>query len=209
MKKAALFLNGDIDIPAHCVDLTHYDLIAAVDGGYDKLKKLFPDIQCDILIGDMDSIEEPVNIQNLEIIKFPTQKDATDGELAIIELSKRQINEIDIFFARGSRIDHELGNFILLSVAKDLNINAKIITSDCMIFLCENQEFYIPQIFDIISLVPFFGRVHIKSTNGLKYPLRDFWLSPNTLGISNERLDEDAAVTVGEGRVLVVCTKRR
>ena len=72
------------------------DMIIAADAGYAHLKKL--NITPDILIGDFDTIEEmPEHLKN--VIRFPTEKDYTDTEIAIMEAQNKGADKIFLFGA--------------------------------------------------------------------------------------------------------------
>ena len=59
--------------------ISEEDFIICADGGYNHAKNM--NIKPDILIGDMDSVTDFMH--DVEVLKYPTDKDFTDGELCI------------------------------------------------------------------------------------------------------------------------------
>ena len=92
------------------------DLIICADGGANHLRKLgkLPDI----LVGDFDSISEGdldlLLAANVEIVRFPSEKDATDTQLAVQLAMDRGCDEVILLGAAGTRLDHTLANVFLL-----------------------------------------------------------------------------------------------
>ena len=61
-------------------------------------------------------------------VVFPSEKDFTDGELAMEELLKRDVSFIEIYGGGGGREDHFFGNVALLVKARLNGKNAFFIT---------------------------------------------------------------------------------
>ena len=77
--KALIILNGECRNCTYLFNRTkNCDLLICADGGYKHLKAL--DVEPDVVLGDFDSSEEP---KGIETVKFPAEKDMTDGEIAI------------------------------------------------------------------------------------------------------------------------------
>jgi len=59
-----------------------------------------------------------------------------------------------------------------------------------------------------LSLVPFSEKVTGVTLRGLKYLLSDFTMGGfNSLGISNEIVDEEASIDFAEGQLLLIESK--
>ncbi len=85
------------------------DLVIAADSGFDTAQ-LFG-IECDLIIGDMDSIVYKDLLQNYpkeKIITFPKDKDYTDTQLALFESHKRGATHITLIGGDGGRLDHTM-----------------------------------------------------------------------------------------------------
>ena len=95
------------------------DMLITADGAYDYLRKY--QIMPAVLIGDMDSISpdslEWIESLDIEIVRYSTDKEHTDSELAVTHLSLHHDNfeRIHILGLSGNRPDHVYGNYLLLS----------------------------------------------------------------------------------------------
>ena len=87
MKQAIILANGQMEAPADLSsEIKASALVIAADGGVHHCHSL--GIQPDVIIGDFDSYSpDELNAHRkagAEIIQFPTRKDETDLELALI-----------------------------------------------------------------------------------------------------------------------------
>lgn len=204
---ALLVLNGDLPI----VDFSQYDFIICADGAYDKIKDL---ATVNMIVGDMDSIHSiPQNSidnvmtstimsQNIKCIKLNCEKDHTDGQIALQELLKLKPKNIDIIGASGGRIDHILFNLSLCSKCDNITIIDKTFVCKC---LQKGTNILNAKIGSTISLVPFFGKVHINNTKGLKYPVINGQLDfTGICGISNVATDIQQSIEITKGMLLII-----
>jgi thiamine pyrophosphokinase len=73
------------------------------------------------------------------------------------------------------------------------------------IFLCRHQVQVHGRSGDIVSLIPWLGRVTEIQTRDLKWVLNKETLYPDkTRGISNEMISDTASISIGSGLLLVV-----
>lgn len=172
------------------------------------------------LIGDFDSIDGKIlaEIKNLnveedfkvEIVKFPAEKNATDGELASEVAADFGSEYILVIAADGDRFDHMLANILTFT-----NIGAveqKIIfcfeNSIAVMLKSADDECRILEINDekskTVSLLALSPKIECVIIKGFKYPLNGELKFGTSLGISNI-IDEDlATVTIKNGILLVV-----
>lgn len=213
MKKAVIFLNGDrTDISAVKQYIDDKTLIIGVDGGTNHILKL--GLKPNVVIGDFDSFEEPKNVTarersdrgNLvEYIRYPRDKDFTDGELAIEYAIKKGCKEITVFGLLGSRVDHVLGNILLLLKKEYAETSIKIIEGNQEIYIIRNDAVIHGKKGDTISFMPIDGVVQSTKTSGLKYPLENYQLSiQGNRGISNLLTKDTAAITLKKVVLLVI-----
>jgi len=102
-KRALLFLNGKIKNFSKIKKIINKtDLLIGVDGGTKHILKL--GLKPNYIIGDLDSYT-PKN-KTIPVIKYPTDKDFTDSELAIKFVIEKKYREIIIFAFAGDRLDH-------------------------------------------------------------------------------------------------------
>ncbi|HHT97051.1 MAG TPA: thiamine diphosphokinase [Clostridiales bacterium] len=216
-KKLLIITGGKIDED----DLKDYlstnkiDVIIAVDSGLIIADQL--GINVDHIVGDFDST--PIKIFNKykdmpNIHVYSPIKDESDTELAL-DLAKdlclvKGIKQIDILGGTGNRIDHLLANISLLSKTIDDDISTCIIDKKNKIYI-KNSNFTIQkckQYGDFISLIPFSDNVYKLSLKGFKYELQNKTLTKgNSLGISNEIIEDEGFVELEKGILIVIESK--
>jgi len=187
--------------------LKEADYIIACDGGLEHCYNM--DITPDIIIGDLDSAPADIlaEYKDVPILRFPTEKDETDLELAM-DFALKKSQDILILAALGGRFDHALGNIHVLAEALKYGAKAVILDIYTRIVLiddfCELQK----SNGRMVSLLPFFSEAGRITTTGLKYPLIDENLRIGSVrGLSNEILKESAKIAIKSGLLLVVQTK--
>ena len=117
MKKAFIYVGGEI----HPENITEHpkadDLTIAADSGYKNAQKLGDRVQ--LLVGDFDSLGKGEAIDDkTEVLTVPSEKDFTDTQLAVETAIKRGARDIVIIGGLSGRLDHTLSN---LSILEDLN----------------------------------------------------------------------------------------
>ena len=148
--------------------------------------------------------------KNIEILRYPVEKDMTDSELALETAVGRGCKKIYILGAVGSRLDHSIANIFLLAKLLLKGVTGIIADERNEIFLV-NDCITISQgehAASKVSLIPFTGKVKGVSTAGLKYPLDNAELEiGSSLGISNEFSGTEAKITVQDGLLLVIVSR--
>ncbi|MDR2047641.1 MAG: thiamine diphosphokinase [Clostridiales bacterium] len=203
MKKnaAAVILNG-----LYAPEKIAAAYIAAADGGYNLLRER--GIVPDIIIGDNDSLRNPSDVPpGVKRLNFPSDKDMTDGELALRHVAGAGFKNIRIYGALGGRADHAESNLALLCLAERLGARAAIEDGNTEIHYLGGRfktfSAHIPRNISV-SVVPFYSFAHIISTKGLKYPVRDTRLFKySSLGMSNRSVDENVEVNISKGCALI------
>lgn len=177
-------------------------LVYCCDGAYAWAKGR---VRIDKNIGDFDSLEElPVPPPD-EI--YPSEKNFTDGEIALFKLLKEGVDEIEIYGGGGGREDHFLGNLQLLYHAHSKGVKCTMYNGGAVLFPSSGRAELGEYCGRTFSVLPFGGRVHIMDYRGLKY---DY---PRTLGygecrgISNIVLEGGAYLTV-KGTALIIINVR-
>ncbi|MGL4665616.1 MAG: thiamine diphosphokinase, partial [Clostridium butyricum] len=117
------------------------DLIIGADKGSEYLYDY--EIMPNIILGDFDSISEEklkkIEEKQVEIIKFPPEKDYTDTEIAIMEAMKRGADTIYLFGGLGTRADHSLGNIGLLLTTKNKGARLLIVDDHNKMYLADKN----------------------------------------------------------------------
>lgn len=194
--KAIILLNGE---PYRGKIDADGARVYCCDGAYEWAKEK---VEIDENLGDYDSLSYLPEPRPAEI--YPSEKNSTDGEIALFRAIKAGADEIEIYGGGGKREDHFLGNLHLLYAACDKGVRAKMITNGAYLFAAENRVEIDGARGRTLSIVPFGGTAHIMESGGLKYPLHELTLRyGSTRGISNVALD-DSAYIVARGRVLVI-----
>lgn len=181
-----------------------YDRIVAVDGGLAHCHRM--KIQPDLIIGDFDSAAPELlkHYDHTLIRRFPTNKDATDLELAIEAINPAQSKKIGVFAALEQRTDHTLNNLFLMCRFPDkIVIESEIET----LFALNGNTEIMCQPNQRISLIPLDSPVIGVTTKGLKWELIEATLNKNFLSISNICIAQKIQVNIDNG-MLVCCLER-
>lgn len=196
--KGIILLNGD----AYLGEIDTKDaLVYCCDGAYKWAKGR---VRIDKNIGDFDSLDEVPFPPPDEI--YPSEKDFTDGEIALLKLLETGVDEIEFYGAEGGREDHFFGNLQLLYRAHKEGKKAVIVTNRSYIFAVSG-------VFDLgkykgrtISVLPFGESVHIMDFRGVKYSYPQKLSLGECRGISNIVETGDAFIEVG-GCALVIINR--
>ncbi|MDR2267166.1 MAG: thiamine diphosphokinase [Christensenellaceae bacterium] len=195
-KSAGIILNG-----AALTVVPQDDYIICADGGM----KFAQNLKVDLVLGDFDSSDYNDAPNGSKTLRYKIEKDATDGELAILHALTCGYRKINIYAALGGRVDHILGNLALLSIAHGMNATATIIDSEQTIFLTTSKSCVHLPCGSFLSLIPFGGNAIVSDGINLKYPLDNLHLTPHsTLGISNVATSNYIEFSVVSGKVIVV-----
>lgn len=193
--KVVILLNGE---PYTGKIEAENSYVLCCDGAYKWAKGR---VKIDENLGDFDSLDCVPEPPPKEV--YPSEKNATDGEIAIERAIALGASEITVYGGGGGREDHFLGNLHLLYKAHRAGVKAAMVTNHAVIFADEDEVGLCCKRGTTISIVPFGGDAHILHSSGFKYPLEDLWLRyGSTRGISNVIEDEEATF-FSEGTVLV------
>lgn len=200
-RKIAIVCNGEInDYEWLLSELLQYDTIIAANGGSGHLQKI--QLVAHILIGDQDSIEQPVHKDTM-VISFPEDKDASDMELAINHAITLSPSEIDIFGGMGGRYDHQFCNIMVLTnYRKLITIRTEQSNMQC---ISDGQTVEIIQkenAANIVTIMPVEKTAEV-TTCGLLYQMENEILERGSRGLSNIMINNSAAVMVHSGTVIL------
>jgi thiamine pyrophosphokinase len=189
------------------------DLVICADGGGDAA--LAAGIVPALILGDMDSLSSTgrsrLEAAGVESIVHPVDKVKTDLELALDRALMFQPSRITIAGGLGGeRLDHTLGNVLLLALPALQDIDTRLVDASGEVFLVWNARDLYGTPGDYVSLLPLTLTVEGIVTTGLRFPLAGESLSRgSTRGVSNELLDMSARITIGSGCLLVRHELRR
>lgn len=219
MNWGLIALNGTVDSTEKLnAQLVRYmginkpTYVVGVDGGCKLLERL--GIVPTIIMGDFDSIGDLSRYKekwpSADIKTFPPEKDFTDAELAFEEVEGLPLERIAVIGGFGGRADH------MLSILFLIGRNAKCVMIDELNFIehieapmkknLKKSDFNKTYL-SILPDVDFLEGINLK---GFKYPLVDATIRRSqTLGISNEIVEEEAVIEIESGTGFLVFSQDR
>lgn len=192
---------------AAAVGLPSPDLVIAADSGWYTAR--CHGIVPHELIGDLDSIgpddiDEAIRL-GVEVHRFPSDKDATDLELAVDRAVAQGAEHVVVIGPGGGRLDHQLGELLLLASPRlaDLVIDARL--GRAWVHRVRGGPRTIRGRPGAgLSILAIAGPATVTTT-GLRWQLSAEQLDPgSTRGISNEFEHDTATVGTEHGTVLVI-----
>ena len=187
--------------------LMQTELLIAADGGGNALHTA--GISPHLVIGDLDSLTPPAAeafaSAGTTFLRYPTDKDETDLELALLTAVARGATQITLLGALGGRWDQGLANVALLAMPELHGRRVRLLDSTQEAYLARGETLIAGVRGETVSLLPLGGPARAITTRGLRYPLTDAELHfERSRGVSNQIVEPPAQVTVGEGQLLVV-----
>ena len=206
-KKFVIFLNGEYKYSQEFMDklVSENAVCFCADGGANSAFKYGK--MPEVIIGDLDSIEKKVleyyKSKNILIKKFPKDKDFTDFELILKEISKdnNYMKKIFVVGGLGKRIDMTLNNLFIMGKYKNL------------VFLQENEEiFYAEKSFILknkkeyeFSIIPISKKVEKLTLKGFKFETDKIDVKrENSRLVSNVILENEASVEFENGKLIII-----
>lgn len=213
--KTLIVTGGTVDFPfaLSYVRQQDFDHYIAVDSGIHFFMQA--QIKPHEVLGDFDSAD-PASLKKLrqdaQILfhQYQPEKDAVDTELALQLAIGRGSSEIHILGGTGTRLDHVLGTVRLMGFAMEQHIPCYLVDPNNRIRLIQERTVLkkAGQYGKYVSLIPLTSQVQGVTLTGFRYPLHDATLGGfQTVGISNEIMEEEAAVDFGEGILVLVESK--
>jgi thiamine pyrophosphokinase len=162
--------------------------------------------------GDFDSVsdleKEMIFQSDIQLNVYRAEKDQTDMEIAFRWALDQKPEEILLFGSTGGRLDHELLNIQLLSIA--------ILTRDTVVRVIDNHNeisLHTPGIYSIeqnrsfsyVSFLAYKDEVTGITLEGFKYPLKNAALQVgSSLCISNELVNKNGTYSFDSGIIMMV-----
>ena len=209
--RALILAGGDQPDPAlldaHWPGWRSAALVVAADGGARHAAPL--GLPLHQVVGDFDSLSaadtDELEAAGVMIARFPTNKDATDTELALLTALDAGATEITLLCSWGGRSDHAIGTLALLAhprcgaatvVILDEQTRTQLVRSGAELTLRG-------AVGRIISITPWGGDATVSAT-GVRWTLDSADLiAGSTRGISNVASATESIITVHDGAVLV------
>jgi thiamine pyrophosphokinase len=141
----------------------------------------------------------------VEIVKYPSEKDMTDAEIAAELAMEKGYDEIVFIGATGTRLDHSLSNIMMLKSLLERGVKGIIVNEHNEVMVIDKHVTLIREENYKVTLLPLTEIVEGVSTKGLYYELKDATLKMgSSFGVSNEFSEDAAEVTIKKGLMLVI-----
>lgn len=204
METVLIFAGGDSPATPLADELPEADLVIAADSGYDLA--VSEGFAVDVLVGDMDSIAAEDIPSHVIVERHPTNKDATDLELALARVHEERPNRIVVVGGSGGRVDHELAAAGLIASDRWAGTDEiDWVTDRGWSYVVRGRRILHGDVGSLISLIPMGGPALGVSTKGLRWNLEGAVLDHGTThGVSNEFVGPVADIRVNQGCVLAV-----
>jgi thiamine pyrophosphokinase len=183
--------------------------VIAADSGWDHATTL--GLVPDLLVGDLDSISAAglaaAEAAGTPITRYPTAKDATDTELALLAAVSQGAGHLTVVSGGGDRLDHLLGTLFALALPalRHVTVDAWVGTCHVALVPAGRRVTVAARAGEVLTLLPVGGPASGITTDGLAYPLRDEELTAGTSrGLSNVVARTPVTVAVGTGTVFVL-----
>lgn len=206
MTSTILILTGGG--PAPTTPLPTTDMVIAADSGLGLAAAL--DVQVDLVVGDLDSVDpsqlETAVTDGAAVEEHPTDKDATDLDLALQAAVDRGGSRIVIAGGGAGRLDHLLGIAMLLTDERWAESAIEWHSGSSVAHVARGVLALDTLSGDLVSLIPVSDEA-VVSIEGTRWPLDATPLPRGTThGISNEALGGSIDIEVHQGVVLAVIT---
>lgn len=173
--------------------------IICADGGLSHCQKL--GVEPHLLMGDLDSYSGAPP-PNLKVIRLDIDKDLSDSEAAITHAFTMGATSVELLGGTsGSRLDHTLANFKLLSRYPD---KLSMTDGDFTAQVITQQHSFAAQPDEICTLLPSGDQAVCLSTQGLHFALDHGWLQPSSQGLSNRPTAAHVQINMHHGAVLLL-----
>jgi thiamine pyrophosphokinase len=211
--RIAIIANGEWDSVWGRTKLREekFDLLICADGGANLA--LAAGIVPDVLIGDLDSATQDTiskcEENKVRIIKYPSEKDETDLELAVnyahSYMKGQPEKEILLYAAGGKRLDHLLGNIAIMLGSAQKGLKFIMVDKDYRAWvMLPGRDTIAGAKGQSLSIIPLSEKAEVN-THGLYYELNNLVLWQNsTRGISNVFEQTEIKLEVLQGCVLIM-----
>jgi thiamine pyrophosphokinase len=164
------------------------------------------------VVGDFDSAD-PAEVEaavaaGATVDRHPAEKDATDLELAFDAAIARGARKVVLVDGGGDRLDHLLGNLLLLASPLLAGVAVEAFTGTARILVVRGGDPPVTiggALGSLVTLLALGGPARGIVTRGLRYRLTAEDLTPGTSrGVSNELAAHTGSVRLESGALLVV-----
>lgn len=204
--KAIVIAGGSLSEPAFYKPFFgEADLVVCADSGYLHCKAL--GIIPDLIIGDFDSSSIGGVPQGVPVTKLPVEKDETDLHACINYAIEQGADEILLFGARGTRLDHSLAAISLVYMGLLRGVTIRTVDEHNEMFMFTGETVIPKKEGYKLSLLPITPAEGIYA-DGVYYPLTGQNMDwGNPYGVSNEFTADVAKIKVESGVLMAILSR--
>ena len=204
-----IVVGGDPPDPRVTAYLPSDAFVIAADSGYDHAVVLGLDVG--LVVGDLDSISaegQRALDGAVPVERHPTDKDSTDGELALLAALARGATQVTVVSGGGTdRLDHLLTVVGMLGGPRLARhaVDGWVGTNHVCVLQGPATTTWQSETGETVSLIPLHGPACGVSIDGATWPLRHARLEPfGSLGISNLTVGGACTVSLDAGILLII-----
>lgn len=202
-----VFTGGDPIPTAVAPLLPTAATVIAADSGAEHASAMGRSI--DVAVGDFDSLSlsglKALEATGTLIERYAIDKDRTDLEIALDKAVEYEPKVIVVVGGYGGRLDHFLGNALVLSSSKYAETTISAFMGSGRLYIVRSSLELGGEPNAYVSLLAMTEPVSGITTRGLRWELNDDILAPgSSRGMSNELLGTDASVSVASGALVVI-----
>lgn len=207
MPHAIILIGGIPEAMAGAAPVPEADFVIAADSGLHLAADL--GLEVDLVIGDLDSVDRTALnaaiAAGAALESHPTDKDATDFELALRAARDRGAQHVTVFGGYGGRLDHAIANVLLLGAAEYADLTVRAHVGPAILTVIRGHAQLQGEPGSLVSLLPVGGPVVGITTRGLRWNLSDDTLSPgSSRGVSNEFAEPRADISISDGTIVAI-----
>ena len=193
--------------PGPVFDLPETSTVVAADGGLERAASL--GLEVDVVVGDLDSVSPgalaAAEASGARVVAHPTEKDATDLELALDEAMALGAKRILLVASAGGRLDHLLSSLLLLGSKHYETVELDALVGDALVHVIRTERVLEGGAGELVTLLALGGPAEGVTTSGLEYPLLHETLDPgSSRGVSNVFSASEAHVSISSGVLLAI-----
>ncbi len=197
--RAIVVTNGNAPLSLPDNFVKESDIVIAADGGLEVVEIL--GLDCDIAIGDFDSLKKIELLENINYKRYDKDKDFSDTELAIAYAKDQGCDEYILLGGGEGRMDHLLG---IWGIFKNYGPPICWLTRRDSLYLVKNKKTFSTSIGETVSIFnAIIDSSALVSANELKWPLHHFDIKSNHFSLSNKTTSGKLTVEVLKGSVYI------
>lgn len=204
--------GGPESEPALFSSLLQNAVVIAADGGWRQCHAL--GVVAAVLIGDMDTLTPDevatAQSQGTEVRCFPSDKDQSDLELAILAAYQMGARRMTLLGALGGQWDHCLANLLApLSLCQSLGVWGRLVTASAEIYLLHPGSYRLCDKAGCrISVSSLSQQVKGLTLRNFAYSLQNSSLArQQTLGLANTLTGPVATISLDSGELLLTIVR--